>query len=256
MPSRYVPAFLVCLALLLTCRTLLAASCQVVLENPEAGAVLLNHGKELPLKDNATQLSDCSQLTLVRGIVHVLYETQNGVTRKTCKVSNTSCNVDAGKWPSWLDLFKYQGRPGGKKMDEAVPRLPGIPYGKVFSLERAATFNLSKAGLTQWNLTLIETGGKTPIYRKPGSDPVAQVPSNLLRRGGKYTVLIDAGPQKYKGGFDLLGGAEAADIAEQIKQATTNAGATARAKKLDELIIYYENNLDYEVELLREELKL
>jgi hypothetical protein len=109
MPSRYVPAFLGCLVLLLTCRALLAASCQVVLENPDPGTVLLNRNKEQPLKENGTQLSDCSQLKLVRGIVHILYETQNGVTRKTCRTPGSPCNVDDGKWPSWLDIFKYQG---------------------------------------------------------------------------------------------------------------------------------------------------
>jgi hypothetical protein len=141
-------------------------------------------------------------------------------------------------------------------MDETVPRLPGIPYGKVFSLERAATLNLAKARMNQWNLTLLDASSNKPLYRQSGTSPTLQMPSNLLRPGGKYTLLIDGGPQKYKGGFDLLGAAAAADIAAQIKQAHANPDSTLRAKKLDELIIYYENNLDYEVELLREELHL
>ena len=141
-------------------------------------------------------------------------------------------------------------------MDEDVSRLPGIPHGKVFSMERATTFNMAKAGLTQWNITLMEAGSKRPIYRQSGSVSVVQIPSNLLRPGGKYSLLIDGSNKKYQGGFDILGGAEAADIAAQLRQAISDASATARGRKLDELIILYENNLDYEVELLREELKL
>jgi len=109
--------------------------------------------------------------------------------------------------------------------------------GAVLSIERAATFNLAKAGLASWNLTLLSTDQKTPIHRQAGSDPVVRIPSNLLRSGGKYTWLIDGNNQKYKGGFDLLGTTEAEDIAKQIKQGPHDAGATARARKLDELIV-------------------
>jgi hypothetical protein len=123
-------------------------------------------------------------------------------------------------------------------------------------MERAATLNLGKAGFTRWNLTLTEAGGKRPIYQKAGSDSVVQVPSNLLRPGGKYTLLIDGGSKKYKGGFDILGGTEAQDIAGQLQQVGSGASDTLRGRQLDELIILYDNDLDYEVELLREELKL
>jgi hypothetical protein len=141
-------------------------------------------------------------------------------------------------------------------MDEAVTRLPGIPYGRVFRLERAAMINLGKANLTRWSLTLLDANGNKPLYRESGSQPVLQIPHHVLRLGGKYTLVIEGGPQKYKGGFDILGGAEAQDIAKQLSEAGSEAGATARARKLDELIVLYENNLDYEVELLREELQL
>jgi hypothetical protein len=189
-------------------------------------------------------------------MIHVLYETPDGVRRKTCKDAGQPCPVNVGAWPSWLDFFKYQSGPGGKKMDKAVSRLPGIPYARVFSIERAATFHFAKAGIASWNLTLLSAGQKAPIYRQVGSAPVVQIPSHLLHPGGKYTWLIEGNNQKYKGGFDILERTEAEDIARQIKQATHEAGATERARKLDTLIILYENNLDYEVELLREELKL
>jgi hypothetical protein len=145
---------------------------------------------------------------------------------------------------------------GGKKMDKDVSRLPGIPHRKVFSIDRAAMFNLAKAGLTHWIMTLMEADRHMSIYRKSGSEPVVRIPTNLLRPGGKYTLLIDGANQRYRGGFDILGGAEAEDVARQIRQGKNNASATPHAKKLDELIILYENNLDYEMELLREELKL
>jgi hypothetical protein len=210
---------------------------------------------------------DCSELVLLKGKIHVLYETPDGLKRQTCEVKKNDtevnkkdegkqCHVHAGKLPSWLDLVAYQKSSAGKKMDETVSRLPGIPYGRVYNLERAAMLNLAKAGLSQWNLTLLDASSKKPLYRQSGNSPTLQMPSNLLRLGGKYTLVIDGGPQKYTGGFDLLGGAAAADIAAQIKQAHANTDSTPRAKKLDELIIYYENNLDYEVELLREELHL
>jgi hypothetical protein len=102
---------------------------------------------------------------------------------------------------------------------------------------------------------LIDADRKTPIFRKAGSDPVVRIPSNLLRPGGKYTVLIDGGNQRYSSGFDILGGPEAQDVTRQVRQANNDANATARARKLDELILFYENNLDFEMELLREELK-
>jgi hypothetical protein len=255
MHRRFIPASIAFFAVLLTCEALLAASCLVDLEDQANGAVIRDHGKEQQLLASK-RFSDCSQLVLVRGMIHVLYENQNGITRKTCKEPNKPCSVESGTWPSWLDPSTYQSGPGGKKMDKDVSRLPGIPHGRVFSLERAATFNLAKAGLTYWNLTLMDMDRKMPIYRKSGSEPIAQVPSNLLRPGGKYSLLIDGSSQKYKGGFDILGGTEAEDVAKQIRQANKDASATARAKKLDQLIIFYENNLDYEMELLREELKL
>jgi hypothetical protein len=262
MASRRVPACLVFWAVVLTCKVLLAASC-LVDPDPQAQDKDTRIRFDDPKKpgpeeklSKSERFSDCSHLKLEKGIIHVLYETPDGVRRKTCKDAGQPCSVNAGTWPSFLDLFRYQPRPGGKKMDAAVSRLPGIPYGKVFSIERAATFNLAKAGLASWNLALLGTDQKTPIYRQAGNDPVVRLPSNLLRPGGKYTWLIDGNNQKYKGGFDILGGAEAEDIAKQIKQANNDAGATVRARKWDELIILYENNLDYEVEFLREELKL
>jgi hypothetical protein len=260
MPSKFLPAAIVFFAALLTCKAVLAASCLVVPEDQANGAVILDRGKEQMLSAR-TLLPDCSQVTLRRGVIHVLYETQDGVgKRQTCKDLNKPCSVDAGTGTSFLEtllkLVTYQSVPGGKKMDKDVSRLPGIPHGKVLSIEKAATFDLAKAGLTHWNLTLMDTDRKTPIYRKSGSDPVVRIPSNLLRPGGKYTVLIDGANQKYRGGFDILGGTEAQDVARQIRQATNDASATGRARKLDELITFYENNLDYEMELLREELKL
>ena len=115
---------------------------------------------------------------------------------------------------------------------------------------------MAKAGLTQWNLTLLDAVSKKPIYRQSGSAPVVQVPLNLLRPGGKYNLVIEGSNQRYKGGFSILGGTEAEDIAKQIRQVNTDASATVRARKLDELIIFYNNNLDYEVELLREDLNV
>jgi hypothetical protein len=115
--------------------------------------------------------------------------------------------------------------------------------------------NFCYSPLASWNLTLLSTDQKTPIYRQAGSDPVVRVPGNLLRSGGKYTWRIDGNNQKYKGGFDLVGTTEAEAIAKQIKQGPHDAGATTRARKLDKPIVSYENNLDYEVEVLREELK-
>jgi hypothetical protein len=255
MHGRFIPASLVFLAVFLICKALQAASCLIDVEDQAKGAVIRDQGKEQTLSAS-TLLPDCSQLTLVRGTIHVLYETQQGITRKTCTAANQPCRVEAGTWPSWLDSPQYQNLPGGKKMDKDMSRLPGIPHGKVFSIERAATFNLAKAGFTSWNLTLLDADRKMPIFRQSGSDPVVRIPTNLLRPGGRYTVLIDGANQRYRGGFDILGGAEAQDIGRQIRQANTEAGVTARARKLDELILLYENNLDYEMELLREELKL
>ena len=254
MYSKYVPASLMCLAVLLTCQTLLAASCLV---DPDSKNTRIKpDGKMVESLPTSKKFSDCSRLELVSGMIHVLYETPDGLKRQTCKEAGQICPVTTGTWPSWLDSFKPQSRPGGKKMDEEFSRLPGIPHGKVFSGERAATLNLGKAGFTHWNLTLMEAGGKRPLYQKSGSDPVIQVPSNLLRPGGKYILLIDGSNKKYKGGFDILGGTEAEDIAGQIRQASKDTNVTARGRKLDELIILYENNLDYEVELLRDELQL
>ncbi len=255
MHRRFGLAFMVFVAALLMGKAVLAGSCLVDVEDPTNTAVIRDHDKEQQLLGSKL-LSDCSQLVLVRGIIHVLYETENGITRKTCKDLNKPCSVEAGTWPSWLDPVTYQSGPGGKKMDKDVSRLPGIPHGTILSTERAAIFNLTKAGFTRWNLTLIDADRKMPIYRKSGTDPVLRIPSNLLRPGGKYTWLIEGDNQKYRGGFDILGGTEAQDVEKHIKQATNDASATTRARKLDELIIFYENNLDYEMELLREELKL
>jgi hypothetical protein len=254
MHRKYLPASFVCLAALFTCKTLLAASC-LVDPDPKVPAQIKPDGKTLEQLSSSKPFSDCSKLVLVSGVINVLYETPDGLKRLTCEKADKLCSVNAGTWPSWLEPFKPKARAGGKKMDEEVSRLPGIPYGKVFSVEKATTFNLGKAGFNHWNLTLTEANGKKPIYSKSGSDPTVQVPSSLLRPGGKYTLLID-GNKKYKGGFDILGGTEAEDIAKEIKRVGTDTSATARTRKLDELIILYENNLDYEVELLREELKL
>jgi hypothetical protein len=260
MRNRVVTAAVVFLAALLAGRAALAASCLVVPEDPVNGAVIQDRGKEQALSAS-TRLADCSQLTLKRGVIHVLYESRDGeVKRQTCKDANKPCSVDGGTGTSFLEsllkLATYQSVPGGKKMDKDVSRLPGIPHGKVLSVERATTFNLAKAGLSQWSLTVIDADRKTPIFRQSGSEPVVRIPGNLLRPGGKYTVLIDGGNQRYKGGFDILGGTEAQDVTKQIRQATDDVGATARGRKLDEFIIFYENNLDFEMELLREELKL
>jgi len=261
-PSRCVPALLVFLSIILTCGVLFAASCLV---DPEPQPpnndtwVRVDDPKHPVPQERLTEskrYSDCARLVLVKGIIHVLYETPDGVSRKTCKDAGQPCSVNAGTWPSWLDVYKYQTRPGGKKMDETVVRLQGVPYGRVLNIERAATFNLAKAGLPSWKLTLLSAEQKTPLYRQAGTDPVIRIPSNLLRSGGKYTWLIDGNNQTYKGGFDLLSAKEAEEIGKQITQGTHDAGATARARQLDELIVLYENNLDYEVELLREELKL
>jgi hypothetical protein len=141
-------------------------------------------------------------------------------------------------------------------MDKEVSRLPGIPYGRIFRIEKAATFHMAKADLSQWHLSLSDASNKKLIYRQGGSDRVVQVPMNLLRTGGKYTVAIEGSSVRYKGGFDILGGAEAEEITKEIKQVNSNTSVPERERKLDELIILYENNLDYEVELLREELQL
>src|SRR6266508_4874222 len=106
MHSRFILASTVFLGARLTSKALLASSCLVDLEDQAKGAVIQDHGKEQTLSAS-TRLSDCSQLVLVRGIIHVLYETQNGITRKTCKDVNKPCSVDAGTWPSWLDPLKY-----------------------------------------------------------------------------------------------------------------------------------------------------
>ena len=255
MPNRFPPVFLVFLTVLLTGKALLAASCQVDPDPPKA-SIIIGKPREQATLDKSKPFKDCSDLVLVQGTIHVLYEHSGELKHKVCKDANKPCSIeDSSTWPSWQEPFKPKTRAGGKKMDEEVSRLPGIPYGKVFSVEKATTFNLGKAGFNHWNLTLTEVGGKRPIYSKSGSDSTVQVPSNLLRPGGKYTLLID-GNKKYKGGFDILGGTEAEDIAKEIKQVSADASATARGRKLDELIILYENNLDYEVELLRDELKL
>jgi hypothetical protein len=254
MPSRFIPPSLAFLAVLLACKVVLAASCLVVPEDQVKGAVILNQGKEQALTAH-TKLSDCSQLTLARGVIHVLYETQNGeIKRQTCKAPNTPCSVGAGSVPSLFESVTHKAV--GKQMDKEVSRLPGLPHGRVFNVERAATFNLAKAGLTHWNLTLTEADSKRTVYSHSGNGPVVQIPKDRLRPGGKYIVLIDVGNQRYTGGFDILGGTEAASVAREITQVQTDTNATARAKKLDELILFYENNLDYEVELLREELKM
>jgi hypothetical protein len=186
----------------------------------------------------------------------VLYETADGLQRQSCDKAGKPCVISAGKWPSWPDLVGTSIRAGGKKMDEEVSRLPGIPHGKIFSIQRAATFNMAKAGLSQWHLSLLDARSKKVIYRKGGNNRMIQVPANLLRQGGKYTVAIEGSSVRYKGGFDILGGSEAEEIAGEIREAKNNTSATARGKKLDELIILYDYNLDYEVELLREELQL
>jgi hypothetical protein len=253
MRKNHVPAFIICCAVFAAYEFLMAASCVV---DPDPQANIKADGKTQERLSSSKDLSDCSRLELVSGTINVLYETADGVKRQTCTAAGQSCAVTAGTWPSWRDMFRYQSRPGGKKMDETVTRLPGIPYGRLFSLERAATINLGKANLAQWNLTLLDAQTNKALYRQSGTQPVLQIPNQLLRPGGKYTLVIDGGTQKYKGGFDILGGTEAEDIAKQLKQANRDAGASARARKLDELIISYESNLDYEVQLLREELKL
>jgi hypothetical protein len=257
MPRKYIPAFFIYLGVLLTCKTLLA-NCLVKPEPQakEATNIKPKQGKSFELNDKR-ELPDCSQLMLISGMIHVLYLDPEGLKHVYCKDAGKLCPVDvAGTWPSAGDSTNTHTGFAGKKMDETVSRLAGIPYGKIFSPERAATFNMAKAGLTQWNLTLLDATNKKPIHRQSGSAPVIQIPVHLLRPGGKYTLLIDAGNQKYKGGFDILGGAQAQDIADQIKQLSNDNSATELSRKLDELIILYENNLDYEVEYLREELNL
>ena len=260
MLQRSILAFFVSVPVLLLCKTVLAGPCMVVSDNPETGAVISERGTErvLTAKD---QLSDCSQLILRRGTIHVLYQTPDGVVkRKTCTAPNTPCSVDAGADASFIEtlrkLITYESRPGGKKMDKDVSRLAGIPYGRVFSRETAARFDMAKAGLIPWSLTLTETGSKTPIDRRSGSNPIAQVPVSLLRPGGKYAWTIESGGQQYRGGFDILSSADANNVAGEMSQIHKNTGITARARKLDELIVFLENNLDYETGVLREELGL
>ena len=188
MHNTSVLASIVLLVALLMGQAVLAGPCLVVLEDQISGAVIQDRGKEQTLSAN-TRLADCSQLTLKRGIIHVLYESQAGeVKRQTCKDPNTPCRIDASTGTSFLEsllkLVTYQSVPGGKKMDKDVSRLPGIPHGTVLSMDRATTFNLARAGLTQWSLTLMDADRKTPIFRKAGSDPVLRIPGNLLRPGG------------------------------------------------------------------------
>jgi hypothetical protein len=236
------------------CKTL-AASCLVVPAPPGASIKPDGTTKEELEINEAKALPDCSRLALVSGSINVLYETSEGLKRKPCKAAG-QCEIHAGTWPSWLDTARTHARAGGKRMDKEVSRLPGIPHGRIFSMEKAATFHMARAELSQWHLSLSDASNKKLIYRQGGSDRVVQVPTNLLRTGGKYTVAIEGSSVRYKGGFDILGGAEAAEITKEIKQVNSNTGVTARERKLDELIVLYENNLDYEVELLREELQL
>jgi hypothetical protein len=71
MHRRFIPASIAFFAVLLTCEALLAASCLVDLEDQANGAVIRDHGKEQQLLVSK-RFSDCSQLVLVRGMIHVL----------------------------------------------------------------------------------------------------------------------------------------------------------------------------------------
>jgi hypothetical protein len=143
MHNTFVPACIMFLVALLMGHAVFAGSCLVVLEDQVNGAVIQDRGKEQTLSAN-TRLSDCSQLTLRRGVIHVLYESPDGeVKRQTCKDPNKPCRVDGSTGTSFLEMLlksvTYQSVPGGKKMDKDVSRLPGIPHGKILSIDRATT---------------------------------------------------------------------------------------------------------------------
>lgn len=122
MPSRCVPACLVFLAVMLACKVVLAASC-LVDPDPQArdNDTRIGFGDPKKLKSEeklsrSKQFPDCSELVLVKGVMHVLYETPDGVRRQTCKDAGKPCPINTGTWPSWLDLFTYQPRPDRKSV--------------------------------------------------------------------------------------------------------------------------------------------
>ena len=80
-PSRYVPTFLVFLAIVLTCRVLLAASCLVDPEpqppNNDTWVQVDDPKHPVPQEPliESKRYADCARLVLVKGSIHVLYET-------------------------------------------------------------------------------------------------------------------------------------------------------------------------------------
>jgi hypothetical protein len=234
------------LALWLASELALAGSCTVV---PEGNAKYLVGGK--PPASNSPP--DCSKLEVLEGRIYVVYENAKGEL-KSQPCQRGPCLIDSSSSASWRDQVSYASVQGGRRMDKNVTRLAGIPSGRILNPSSATTFNFARAGISQWRLEVFDTAGRHPIYQRSGSEGSIQLPANLLRAGGKYAWQIHAYNEKFSGGFDILSVQEAEPILRQVKEAGRDGSPVGA--KLQELIVYYENSLDFEMDLLRQELKI
>jgi hypothetical protein len=234
-------------------------SCKVVAQDETRPASIRADETEQTVKAGSLEVRNCSvEVRRGGGGVYLLYWTKTGDRKRrpcepgeTCQAEPEAKNVLAQVFAGAPGFI-----PGGKRMDKDVQQLEGLPAGRIYSLERAGTFDFAAAGIGQWAVVVTEVGVRAPLFQRSGNEPVLRLSPGLFRRGGKYVWTVETGPARYSGGFDILGAGEAGEVEQDLQRAGITGPGRTRAEKLDELMILFDYSLDYEARLLYRELKL
>jgi hypothetical protein len=202
----------------------------------------------------AKHLAECSNIVLKSGAVALLYEVDGEHRVKAC-ATNEPCAADAKSAPSFL-AQKGDGPRVGQGLDKDYARLNGLPYGWILEPASVTTFGLARVQEKVQKFALLDQA-KHPLFEANVAQPSIAVPADLFKPGARYHWQIVTDRAQHEGSFRMMDDKKKQSIATALSAARESSpNASAFEKRLQELAVYRDYDLGYEVERLRQEMKL
>jgi hypothetical protein len=231
-----------------------AGSCSLIPDTGD-GKAQVQIGAATQTLDAAKHLTDCSSIVLKSGTAFLLYEVDGEHQVKACKI-NEPCATPAQSGLSFLAPGEGGAKRVGQGLDKDYARLSGLPYGWVMRAESLATFSLARVQESVQKFTLFDQSQQPLVQAGAGQSSVA-VPIDALKPGERYRWQLVTDKAQHEGSFRMIDDKKKLGIVktlEAARQASPNASVFE--KKLQELAVYRDYDLGYEMERLRQEMKL
>ena len=205
--------------------------------------------------ESAKHLTDCSRIVVKSGTLLLLFQVAGEHQVKACEIGQP-CDADPKSAPSFLARQGNESKRVGQGLDTDYARLSGLPYGPVLDPGSVAVLSVARVQETVLKFALFDQNMQ-PLLEAPGSGPSISLPVGALKPGGRFRWRLETNKAKHEGSFRMVEEKTRLSIVNALEAASKNRpNVTAFERKLQQLAIYRDYDLDYEAEHLRQEMNL